>query len=111
MKGTKEKQRRSRSRMTKKTCRVCGRHFWSAGEGDICITPSTCRVKEHQQRQRAKLLAQEMILDMDYFISFQGVIAQRPTLKPTLELFVTTHGIPAAKANLAMLEAMLRGEI
>jgi len=111
MAGQAATRRVRKTRMTRKVCRVCGREFWSAGDGDICVKPSTCRVKEHQMRRAAAILAQERVLDMDYFMSFHRVIALRPTLQSSLEQFVTAHGIPAAKANLAMLERMLAGEI
>lgn len=101
----------TRRRMTRKVCRVCGKEFWSTGENDICVKPSTCRVKEHQIKLAAKKLAQTMMLDFGYYAAFVRVTAVRPTLKTSLEQFIIAHGIPAAKENIAILERLLKGEI
>lgn len=111
MAGQGSKLRRISRNMTRKVCVVCGKEFWSVGDGDVCPKPSTCRVKKHQLKLKTDQLAQTLMMDFDYFAAYQRVIAQRPTLTAALQEFIVAHGIPAAKGNLAMLERMLAGEI
>ena len=100
-----------RNRLTRKICIVCGKEFWSAGDGDVCVKPSTCRVKKHQLKLQTDRLAQTLMMDFDYYAAYQRVIAQRPSLTAALQEYIVSYGIPAAKGNLAMLERMLAGEI